>query len=254
MKYFIYKKQMDKGISHLWNTPGNRKIRNCFLFILIFATGCSMKIYSLSGTSDPDASRESVIFCPSVFGLTAPQADLAFLMPRLDHNRTLRDAPCRGDWAAVLASDPFGSEIRAFRQLIAKGYRGVVNWPSSILLDGMIRQSMTTIPASPEFEYAYLVRAQAAGLETMAFFRSLEQARAALKAGLTQLVLHPGVLDIEDASAGKMLLGSLERLVETLKGDGSNPTILVYTSDWHERILGLSSLPVDGLVQLKAKP
>lgn len=211
-----------------------------------------MKIYRLSGAPTPDLQDESAIFCPSVVGLSAQQADLAFLMPRLDHNRALRDAPRQTDWAAVLASDPFGSETTFFRHLKEKGYRGVTNWPSSILLDGKTRQSMTTIPASPEFEYAYLARAEASGLETMAFFCSLEQAHAARKAGLTRLILHPGVLEIEDAEAGKMLLGSLKRLVETLKGDGSRPTILAYSSAWHESILGLSTLPIDGVVHMDA--
>ncbi|MBU2936379.1 MULTISPECIES: phosphoenolpyruvate hydrolase family protein [Pacificibacter] len=213
-----------------------------------------MKTYHLTGAPDRTTSSAELIFCPSVHGLTAAQADLAFLMPRLDHNHALRDTARRGDWAAVLASDPFGSEAAIFQQLLEMGYRGITNWPSSILLDGTLRQSMSTIPASPEFEYAYLARARAAGLETMAFFRSIEQARAARKAGLDCLVLHPGVLEVEDESAGKMLLGSLKRLVEAIKGDGSNPTLLAYTSDWHESTLRLSDLPVDGLVYLETTP
>ena len=113
---------------------------------------------------------------------------------------------------------------------------------------------MSTIPASPDFEYAYLARAQTAGLKAMAFFRSLDQARSALDAGLRTLVLHPGVLNSEDNNANEMLLGSLSRLVDALKEDPRRPAILAYTSHWHESQLSLRDLPVEGFVCLEAAP
>ncbi|MEM5544334.1 phosphoenolpyruvate hydrolase family protein [Sulfitobacter sp. AS92] len=213
-----------------------------------------MMEYLLTGTLCSELSRPETIFCPSLRGLSAAQADLAFLMPRMDHNRTLRETQRGGDWAAILASDPFGSEAAIFRQLTEMGYLGITNWPSSILLDGALRQSMSTIPASPESEYAYLARAQTAGLKAMAFFRSLDQARSALEAGLKTLVLHPGILNTEDTNANEMLLGSLSRLVDALREDQRRPIILAYTSVWHECRLSLRNLPVDGFVCLEAAP
>lgn len=213
-----------------------------------------MKNFTLTGAVSSASSKPHRIFCPSIEGLTPPQADLAFLMPRMDHNRILRETELQGEWAAVLASDPFGSEATMFGQLIAKGYRGVTNWPSSILLDGALQQSMSTIPASPEFEYAYLARAKAAGLQAMAFFRSLTQARAAFDAGLDKLVLHPGVLSAGSTESGDLILGSLKRLVEEVKRNSSDTTIFAYTSDWHENIVNLSQLPVDGFVHFGGAP
>lgn len=210
-----------------------------------------MEKFTLTATTQNVTPRPDVIYCPSLAGLTPAQADLAFVMPRMDHNRAVRENARQGDWAALLASDPFGSEAALLTQLRDVGYRGVTNWPSSILLDGGLRQAMSTIPASPEFEYAFLGRARDAGLETMAFFRSLEQARAALSAGLRQLVLHPGLLEIDSTETGQRIAGSLTRLVDTIKNEAADATVFAYTSDWHEGLLRLSALPVDGHVWLE---
>lgn len=208
----------------------------------------------LTGTSSHEADFSGRIYCPALAGLTAAQADLAFVMPRLDHNRAVRETPKQGDWAALLASDPFGSEAAMFAQLYGLGYRGITNWPSSILLEGTLRQSMSTIPASPAFEYAFLSRARTAGFRTKAFFISLSQARAALKAGLEQLVLHPGLLDVESTQNGTMILGSLQRLIETIRSEAEHASIFAYTSDWHERMVPLSTLDVDGLIWCEGAP
>lgn len=210
-----------------------------------------MEKFKLTAATQDAAPRPDVIYCPSLAGLTSAQADLAFVMPRIDHNRAMRETTRQGDWAALLASDPFGSETALLTHLRDVGYRGVTNWPSSILLDGGLRQAMSTIPASPEFEYAFLRRAHDAGLKTMAFFRSLEQARAALSAGLRHLVLHPGLLEIDSAETGQRIAGSLTRLIDTVKGEAPDATVFAYTSDWHEGLLKLSALPVHGHVWLE---
>lgn len=207
-----------------------------------------MQNLTLTGTPSADPDQIDRIYCPALGGLSVSQADLAFVMPRLDHNRVLRETPKQGDWAAILASDPFGSEATMLSQLYEKGYRGVVNWPSSILLDGSLRQSMSTIPASPEFEYAFLARAKAAGFQTLAFFISLAQARAAVRAGLDQLALHPGLLDVDSPDSGALVLGSLQRVIETIRDEAEQVSVFAYTSTWHERMVPLSTLDVDGLI------
>lgn len=207
---------------------------------------------ALTGSRTEDADQRNRIFCPTLDGLTPLQADLAFVMPRMDHNREVRENRRQGDWAALLASDPFGSEAAMFAQLHELGYLGVTNWPSSILLDGTLRQSMSTIPASPEFEYEFLARAKDAGFDTMAFFLSLDQARAALRAGPLQLVLHPGLLDVQTEESGAMVLGSLQRLIDAVRAEANGVPIFAYTSAWHEASVALSTLAVDGLIWLDA--
>ena len=200
----------------------------------------------------PDANGPS-IYCPSLFGLTVTQADLAIVMPRIDHNQRLREAPCQGRWAAILACDPFGSERALFRDLRELGYKGVINWPSTILLDGELRESMATIPASPEHEYSVLARAAASGLETLAVFRSLDQARAAIDAGLKRLVLHPGLIASDVAFNGNMVVAALERLIENLRAQTPGLALYAYTSDWHDGAFGLDALPVDGVIRLQVE-
>lgn len=209
-----------------------------------------MQHFTISGNSTTSASCANRIYCPALNSLTAPQADLAFVMPRMDHNRIVRESQLQGDWAALLASDPFGSEAAVFSRLHDLGYKGVTNWPSSILLDGTLRDSMRTVPAHPVFEYEFLARANAAGFQTMAFFLSLAQAQEAIKIGHKTLVLHPGVMDFAQTNTAPTL-DSYKRLIESLKSEGENLTILVYSSAWHEEHIKLSSLDSDGLVWLE---
>jgi predicted TIM-barrel enzyme len=213
-----------------------------------------MHTLTLTGRHASAPGLAGRIYCPSLEGLSASQVDLAFVMPRIDHNRAVRETVLQGDWAAVLASDPFGSEAALFQQLLETGYRGITNWPSSILLDGTLRQSMSTIPASPEFEFAFLARARTAGLESLAFFLSLEQARTALEAGLDGLVLHPGILQTDNAEAGDLIKVSLQRIVDTIKAEAPHSKVFAYTSEWHEQHVQLSELRVDGLVRYEAGP
>lgn len=213
-----------------------------------------MKTLTLAGRTLSGAPQRDRIFCPTLAGLSPSQADLGFLMPRLDHNRALRESPQQGDWAAVLASDPFGSEDALFFRLHELGYRGITNWPSAILLEGNLRQSMSTIPASPAFEYDFLARAKAAGFDTLAFFLSLDQARQALRAGNGQLVLHPGLLSIEDTESGTLVLKSLQTLIDTLRSEDDRARIFAYSSAWHEQLMALKTLSVDGIIWNEAKP
>lgn len=208
----------------------------------------------LTGHDDTATSLAETIYCPCLVGLSEVQADLAFVMPRMDHNRALREAEGRGRWAAVLASDPFGSEATFLTALRAADYRGLANWPSSTLLEGATRQSMSTIPATPEFEYAYLARAAAAGFETLAFFVSLDQARQAIDAGLTRLVLHPGLRDAPDADSADIFRGALQSIIDAIRIEAPQVETFAYTSALHDRELGLFQLRADGFVHLQVTP
>ncbi|EAQ02047.1 hypothetical protein OB2597_20521 [Pseudooceanicola batsensis HTCC2597] len=211
-----------------------------------------MEHFILSGTpSIPEVPATKTIFCPCLAGLSVTQADLAFVMPRIDHNRSLRETEGAAHWAAVLASDPFGSETTFQTALKAAGYRGIANWPSSILLEGSTRQAMSTIPATPEFEYAYLARAAEAGFETMAFLVSLDQARQAIKAGLSNLVLHPGLRERPDADSAGIFRAALQSIVDAIRREAPQVKILAYTSAQHDRELGLCHLAVDGFIHFQ---
>jgi len=201
------------------------------------------------GTHRVDAPR---LYCPSLVGLTASQSDLAIVMPRVSHNRLLRETPCQGKWAAIMASDPFGSERAFFSDLAALGYTGLANWPSTILLDGEIRQSIATIPATPEHEYAALARAKAGGWNTLAFFRSLDQARAALSVGLNQLVLHPGLINPEILGNRDMITAALGRICVAIRGQAPSCKIYLYSSDWHDTAIRPQDLVMDGRIRLEA--
>lgn len=188
------------------------------------------------------------VYCPSLYGLSVALADAAFLMPRIDQNRHVREADGHGHWAASIASDPFGSNAAYFESLVSKGYKGVVNWPSSILLEGHTLEEFSTIPATPAAEYAYLAKACRAGLQTRAFFLTPEHADAAIEAGLKELVLHPGILLDVDTEGREMVLRALSSIIATIKAAHPKVTVMMYTSDWHEDLLGLSRIDCDGFL------
>lgn len=177
--------------------------------------------------------------------------DLSLLLPRMNHNQLVIDSTRKNTWAAILISDPFGSDAFMFRQLQDRGYHGIINWPSAILLEGQMQQAMATIPAHPEHEYAYLARAADAGIKTMAFFRTVEQARQAVAQKIDRLILHPGILEPDEDDFQK-LNNVLEQRIKTVRKEAPDVTILAYTSAWHERFIALNQLPVDGLVEFES--
>lgn len=201
-----------------------------------------------SAKPEPDTMVQH-IYCPSLQGLSARLADASFLMPRMDQNRSVKEAKGHGHWAGAIAADPFGSNSVYFNALIEAGYSGVVNWPSSILLEGRTQQQMSTIPASPAAEYAYLQKAHAFGLKTLGFILTPDHAAMALSAGIKNLVLHPGILfDVDDAGA-KMMRRALETIIRSVKTRDKTASVYLYTSHWHDQTVGLSELVCDGFVR-----
>ncbi len=191
------------------------------------------------------------IYCPSLFGLSTRLADAAFLLPRMDQNRTVMQAKGYGHWAAAIAADPFGSNDAYFRALKEAGYKGVVNWPSSILLEGPTQQQMSTIPASPATEYAYLAKAKENGLMALGFVLTPDHAKLALSAGVKDLVLHPGILLEFDAAGTDMIRRALASIIDRIRRNDSQASVRLYTSLWHDDVIGLGSVDCDGFVRFE---
>lgn len=187
-------------------------------------------------TNQPPANGRS-IYCPALKGLSGRRADLAIVMPRIDNNRALLAVPPRKNdtFAGVLTSDPFGAGGTFLDRLSEHGYVGVANWPSSILFEGQTKLSMSSIPATPQQEYAWLANAQTQRMQTLAFFRSLEQGREALKAGLRNLILHPGFISESNVGSVEMLTAALVGLVKNLRSDAPDTTVSLYE---HEALNG----------------
>lgn len=186
--------------------------------------------FNLTGAPLSDTSFGRRIYCPAVSGLSGQLADLAIVMPRIDNNRALflGPGPETGNYAGVLTSDPFGTSSSFLQRLREHGYAGLANWPSAILFEGQTKHWMASIPATPELEYAWLANAQKNGFETLAFFRSLEQGRAALNAGLRHLALHPGMVPQNEMGPKDQLIASLSGLVEKLCRQETSASILMY--------------------------
>lgn len=207
-----------------------------------------MKDILLTGSKAKNNPSSNLIYCPSLEGLTSTQADLAYVMPRVNHNQAVREAGKQGDWAAVLACDPFGSHSTLFKEILDLGYKGIANWPSSILVDGSMRQWISTIPVSPELEYDFLIQAERTGLDSLAFFCSLDQARLALDKGLRKLVLHPGIIDVENQVSGQALHRSLINMIKSIRYEEPEIAIYAYTSQSHQQVLNVDELGADGTI------
>lgn len=225
--------------------------------IPIFADFCylsHMRLMTIGSTPPARATDTPHIYCPSLVGLSARLADAAFLMPRMDQNQQVKNAPGHGHWAAAIAADPFGTTDAFFSALTEAGYSGLVNWPSSILLEGHTQQQISTIPATPAAEYAYLAQGQAKGLQSLAFFLTQDQAAEAQAAGLRDLVLHPGILLDVDPAGAAMIRGALAAMIASVKQAQSDCRVWVYTSDWHDGLIGLSELRCDGIIRFVETP
>ncbi|MEP5731093.1 MAG: phosphoenolpyruvate hydrolase family protein [Sulfitobacter sp.] len=210
-----------------------------------------MNIITIGGATPVPEMPHQHIYCPSMTGLTARLADATFLMPRIDQNQHVKDTNGHGHWAAALAADPFGSTNAHFNALAEAGYAGVVNWPSSILLEGQTQQQMSTIPATPAAEYAYLAKAQQIGLRTLGFILTPDHAANALAVGVRDLVLHPGILMDVDNAVAAMIRGAMTSIITSVKRSDKNATVRLYTSNWHDQMIGLSDVACDGFVRFE---
>lgn len=213
-----------------------------------------MNMFTIGSALPATGLKSNHIYCPSLRGLSAHLADAAFLIPRVDQNRIVKEANGHGHWAAAVAADPFGSNDAHFKTLKEMGYTGVVNWPSSILLEGRTQQQMSTIPATPATEYAYLAKAQENGLKTLGFILTPDHAIAALSAGIKDMVLHPGILLEFDAASTAMIRNALSSIINTVKRMDANASVRLYTSQWHDHAVGLYDVACDGFVRFEEDP
>lgn len=189
-----------------------------------------MKNIILTGTDLYNSTSQMVIYCPCLIGLNVMQVDLAMIMPRVNNNQALLTAPrpVNRCFAGVLTSDPFTMSDSYYERLLAHGYKGVVNWPSSILLEGQTKVSMQSISATPEQEYLWLAKAKKWGLQTMAVFNNLEQAHAAIKSGLKDLILHPGIFTKQDIETGQRLPDQIISLMKLILSEQPDVSITIY--------------------------
>jgi len=210
-----------------------------------------MDFITLSSNAPSARAHGQHIYCPNLHGLSARLADASFLMPRMDQNQAVKDNSGHGQWAATIAADPFGSNNAYFNALRTAGYKGITNWPSAILLEGQTQQQMSTIPATPKSEYSYLATAQSMGLQTMGFILTPDHAVDALEAGISTLVLHPGILLDVDYDGAKLIRSSLSAIIAAIKRQDGAAKIYIYTSDWHDQNFDLASLRCDGFVRFQ---
>lgn len=214
-----------------------------------------MRKFHLTGVPTSSPEQETRIYCPTLQGLTGRQSDLAMVMPRVDNNRALLDpnASKEASYAGVLTCDPFGTADSFLHRLAEHGYIGVSNWPSSILFQGQIKLLMASMPATPELEYTWLAGAQRNGFQTLAFFRSLEQGRAALRAGLRKLVLHPGLIAQTKGGPPNQLIASLHGLIEKLHRQAGDVEILLYEHVSLGKVTQAENVGADGVVTYLAE-
>ena len=210
-----------------------------------------MKNMTIGGATPTPDNRSRHIYCPSLGGLSARQADAAFLVPRMDQNHRVKDTEGHGHWAAAIAADPFGSNSAHFKALLEAGYTGVTNWPSSVLLEGHTQKQMAEIPATPTAEYAYLATAQKSGLDAMGFILTPDHAADALAHGVKNLALHPGILLNVDADGATMIRNALRTIISGIKRLEQDTKVYIYTSDWHDALFRLFDLECDGFVRFE---
>ncbi len=198
-------------------------------------------------TTRPDAKNTPII-CPVLYGLTASQSDCAILIPRGNANEMLMAALQRPGiatdtlMAAVLCADPFINRDKFLARLKDIGVRRVTNWPSGIFFEGNTATAMATVPAGYRQEIEWLISAGDAELEPSMFIVSREQGLAAISAGISHLILHPGLLHEPDPIAVTQLNSSLARVAADLKAANGECTISLYR---HPSVFGNARVDVD---------
>lgn len=138
----------------------------------------------------------------------------------------IRDQPPGGKTAVgIFAADPFCPAQQLLRRLRAVGIRRVCNLPSVGAIDGDTGATLTEVGLGFRSEIECLAELRHGGIDTTIFVRDLDSGLAALEAGCTELVLHPGPPDVPSVHAvGDK--ASTEKLIASVHAIGA--TILLY--------------------------
>jgi predicted TIM-barrel enzyme len=94
--------------------------------------------------------------------------------------------------AGVFASDPTRQMPHFLRELIALGFSGVINFPSIAWLEGELRAGLESSGLGFQREVDMICAAGEAGLFTMAYVFTAEEAIAMARAGVDCVVAHMG--------------------------------------------------------------
>ncbi|EPJ54298.1 MAG: hypothetical protein OFPI_07370 [Osedax symbiont Rs2] len=190
-----------------------------------------MKILTMVSHSKNNSSDQ--ILCPILKGLNSAQSDCAIIIPAGNANRLLltalankkNTANCQ---VAILCNDPFIDRDSFFLELYSLGVRIISNWPSSIFLEQSFKKAMSNIGIHPESEFEYLAQATSAGLRPQAFIRSLEQGKQAIKKGIKDIIIHPGLNQSLTQKAHDAVLDSLQLMIEAFLNIDPALSIYIY--------------------------
>ncbi|MCL4111761.1 UNVERIFIED_CONTAM: hypothetical protein GTU68_008363 [Idotea baltica] len=127
------------------------------------------------------------------------------VIPVLEHTPVL---------AGVNGTDPFVNFDHFFKQLISVGFKGVQNFPTVGLIDGVFRQNLEETGMGYEKEVAMIALANEYELLTTPYVFDSDQAVEMTKAGADIIVCHMGLTT--SGSIGAKTSKSLEECVDLI--------------------------------------
>ncbi|EDP63302.1 2-oxoglutarate ferredoxin oxidoreductase subunit beta [alpha proteobacterium BAL199] len=95
--------------------------------------------------------------------------------------------------AGICATDPTRDIDQLLEEVRAVGYAGVINFPTVGRIDGVFRRDLESVGLGFAKEAETITRARAAGLYTLSYVFSPDDARMMAKAGVDMLVPHVGL-------------------------------------------------------------
>lgn len=206
----------------------------------------------ISPTVLPDHQRARTIICPGLAQLEPAQRELAAILPVADMNGSALAACAAGGLAgtnlALMMADPFLNARRVADALLAAGVSRVVNFPTVQILDGDSARAMDSAGVGAEREAQVLAELCSSGLAATGIARGWRIAERLIKAGVDQVILHPGVA-LRDWRSRAVAALELEGDMQTLAACGHTAPLIFKPAGFGnelDRAIGWSS----GTVQL----